>query len=109
MNLEQAQIIKARLLYLEGIITRTTNEYIWKVLIAPAGMDEIRGFAASIDPAKPFKPEILLKNYLTSDLSVYFFLKKNGEIVYRNYDEFLYKNDIRIDIERNAPKSELAA
>jgi len=109
MNLEQAQIIKARLLHLEGIITRLTNEYIWKVLVAPASADEMSRFAASIDPAKPFKPDILLRNYITSDLSVYFFLKKNGEIVYRNYDKFLYMNDIRMDIDRNAPKSELAA
>lgn len=109
MNLDQAQIIRTRLLHLEGIITRLTNEYIWKVLVAPAGKDEMREFAASINLVKPFKPDILLRNYLTSDLSVYFFLKKNGAIVYRRYDEFLYMNEIRMDIERNVPQSEVAA
>lgn len=109
MNLEQAQMIRARLIHLEGIITRLTNEYIWKVLVAPVGGDEMMGFAASIDPAKPFKPEILLKNYQNSDLSVYFFLKKNGSILYRSYDEFLYMNNIRMDIDRNAQKSEVLA
>jgi hypothetical protein len=69
----------------------------------------MRGFAASIDPAKPFKPDILLRNYVNSDLSVYFFLKKNGAIVYRNYDEFLYMNDIRMDIDRNTPKSKVVS
>ena len=104
MNQEQAQITRKKLLYLEGIIAWETREYIWKVVIAPAGKEEIKDFAASIDPTKPFDPKNLAQK-CSGELSVYFLLKRNGEICYMEYEEFLYLNNIRINADGRAPKA----
>jgi hypothetical protein len=104
MNQEQAQITRKKLLYLEGIIAWETREYIWKVVIAPAGKEEIKHFAALVDPAKPFDPKKLAQ-MCSGELSVYFFLKRDGEISYMEYEEFLYLNNIRINADGHAPKA----
>ena len=96
MNLEQAQKIRQELLYLEGIIARETTEYIWKVLIGPQDRQKLERFRKSFDPALAFDPLDIIAPYLNDELSVYFFLKKEGLIICRRYEEFLSANHMQI-------------
>jgi hypothetical protein len=94
MNLEEAQQLRQRLLYLEGLIAWKSREYIWKILIGPLDRRQLGDFRDSIDPFTPFDPRALLKPYLLEELSVYFFLKNKGCIICREYDEFLSANNM---------------
>jgi hypothetical protein len=104
MNLEQAQKIRQELLYLEGIIARETTEYIWKVLVGPQDRQKLERFRKSFDPALPFDPLGMIRPYLKDELSVYFFLKKEGHIICRRYEEFLSANHIQAG-EKKLPAS----
>lgn len=94
MNLEQAQQLRKKLVYLEGLIAWRTGEYIWKVLIGPEDRQKFEIFRCAIDPGKPIDPHTALAPYLREELSVYFFLKKRGALLCRNYEEFLAANHI---------------
>ena len=96
MNLEQAQQLRQRLICLEGLIAWKSREYIWKILIGPVDRRLLERFRNSIDPGVPFDPKALLKPYLLEELSVYFFLKNNGCITCREYEEFLVANNMQV-------------
>lgn len=95
MNLEQAQQLRQTLVYLEGLISWKSREYIWKILVGPMDRRLLDRFRASIDPCIPFDPKALIKPYLLEELSVYFFLKNRGFIICREYEEFLVANNIQ--------------
>jgi len=96
MNLEQAQQLRQRLIFLEGLISWKSREYIWKVLIGPLNRQQLDHFRDSVDPAIPFDPQAIIKPYLREELSVYFFLKNKGYIFCREYEEFLLANNMPI-------------
>lgn len=96
MNLEQAQQLRQGLMYLEGLISWKSREYIWKILVGPLDRRLLDRFRDSIDPTVPFDPKTLIKPYLLEELSVYFFLKNKGHIVCREYEEFLIANNMQI-------------
>ena len=94
MNLEQAQQLRVKLLYLEGLIAWNTREYIWKVIIGPEDRDLVDQFRNLVDPSIPFNPRIILQHFWREELSVYFFLKTKGNLICREYREFLSANDL---------------
>lgn len=94
MNLEQAKMLQGQLVYLEGIVAWITREYIWKVLIGPEDPVRLKKFEQGIDPCVRLNEEALVKPYVDEELSVYFLLKKNGNLVCRNYESFLLANHI---------------
>jgi len=84
MTLEHAQLLRKKLLYLEGLIAWNTREYIWKVIIgpkAPGHMDHFRGL---VNPSAPIDPQAILQPFRQEELSVYFFR------------EFLSSNDMQV-------------
>jgi hypothetical protein len=94
MYIEEAAKIRENLVCFEGMISRKTHEYIWKVLVAPSTKKQLAEFALAIDPCRPHCSKTALKPYLSDDLSVYFFLKKDGKIVCMEYKEFLSLNGL---------------
>jgi len=96
MNLEQAQQLRVKLLYLEGLIAWNTREYIWKVIIGPEDRDLVDQFRNLVDPSIPFNPRIILQHFRRDELSVYFFLKTKGNLICREYREFLSANDLHM-------------
>jgi hypothetical protein len=96
MNLEQAQQLRQRLIFLEGLISWKSREYIWKVLIGPLNRQQLDHFRDSVDPALPFDPRAIIKPYLREELSVYFFCKNKGYIICREYEEFLLANNMSV-------------
>lgn len=96
MNLEQAQRLRKKLLYLEGIIAWNTREYIWRVVIGPQDPLSMERFQRLVDPAVPFNPKAVLQPFRRDDLSVYFFLKHKGAIICREYKEFLPDNNLEV-------------
>ena len=96
MNLEQAQRLRKRLLYLEGLIAWNTREYIWRVAVGPVDPLSMERFQDSMDPAVPFNPKAVLQPFRRDDLSVYFFLKYKGAIICREYKEFLASNSLEV-------------
>jgi len=94
MNLEQAQQLRQKLLYLEGLIAWNTREYIWKVIIGPEDGIHMDRFRGMVDPARPFNPGLIMQSFRRDELSVYFFLKSKGFITCREYREFLTANDV---------------
>jgi hypothetical protein len=94
MNLEQAQQLRQKLLYLEGLIAWNTREYIWKVVIGPEDRDQIDQFRDMVDPSAPFNSMAILQHFRRQELSVYFFLKTKGNLICREYREFLFANDL---------------
>jgi len=96
MTLEHAQLLRKKLLYLEGLIAWNTREYIWKVIIgpkAPGHMDHFRGL---VNPSAPIDPQAILQPFRQEELSVYFFLKTKGSLICREYREFLSSNDMQV-------------
>jgi hypothetical protein len=51
----------------------------------------------------PFDPYSIIRHYIKDELSVYFFLKKRGNIICRKYEEFLSANHIEIGNEGILP------
>ena len=96
MNFEQAQLLRNRLIPLEGLFAWKTREYIWKVLIGPEGSDLLDIFRNMVDPTRPLDPRKIVKPFMMEELSVYFFLKTGGVIICREYGEFLLANDMRV-------------
>jgi len=96
MNLEQAQQLRKKLLYLEGLIAWNTREYIWKVIIGPQDHRQMDRFRDLVDPSTPFNPRTILQSFHREELSVYFFLKSRGSLLCRNYEEFLSANDVQV-------------
>ena len=96
MNLEQAQQLRKKLLYLEGLIAWNTREYIWKVIIGPADPQYMDRFRDSVDPLVPVDPRAILQPFRRGELSVYFFLKLKGSLICREYREFLSANEVRM-------------
>jgi hypothetical protein len=94
MNLEQAQNLRTKLLYLEGLIAWNTREYIWKVIIGPQDKLLMDSFRESVDPFLPFDPRAVLQPFRLNELSVYFFCKTKGDIICREFKEFLLANDL---------------
>jgi len=94
MNLEQAQELRNKLIYLEGLIAWITREYIWKVIIGPEDGGQIDQFRGLVDPSIPFNPRVILQQFWREELSVYFFLKTKGNLICREYREFLSANDL---------------
>lgn len=99
MNLEQANEVRKKLMFLEGVFAAKTREYIWKVLIGPEKEHLIEAFKAMIDLTKPIDFRKVVKPFATEELSVYFFLKKEGRIVCRHYKEYLEENDLQVDLD----------
>jgi len=97
MDLKQALQLRKKLLYLEGLIAWNTREYIWKVIIGPADQRHLNHFRVLMDPTAPTNPQAILQSFLQSfpqeELSVYFLLKTKGDLVCREYQEFLSAND----------------
>src|SRR5689334_16218799 len=102
MNLEQAQQLRQKLLYLEGLIAWNTREYIWKVIIGPEDGSHMDQFREMVDPAKPINPRLIMQSFRREELSVYFFLKSKGFITCREYREFLSANDVDLADSRYA-------
>lgn len=96
MNLEQAQKLRKKLLYLEGLIAWNTREYIWKVIVGPQDLLLLNQFREMVDPSVPFNPRALIQPYRREELSVYFFLKMKGNIICREYREFLIANNVEV-------------
>jgi hypothetical protein len=96
MNQEQAQKLKNRLLYLEGLVAWNTREYIWKVVIGPQDPDLMNSFRDRVDPRVIFDPRAVLEPFRGEELWVYFFLKTKGNIVCREYKEFLTANELEV-------------
>jgi len=96
MNFEQAQLLRQRLQYLEGLFAGKTREYIWKIMIGPESEDLLELFRNMVDPTRPIDPRKILKPFMMEELSVYFFLKTGGMIICREYGEFLLANDIKM-------------
>jgi hypothetical protein len=96
MNLEQAQQLRKKLLYLEGLIAWNTREYIWKVIIGPEDRDQIDQFLELVDLSTPFNPTAILQHFRREEFSVYFFLKSKGNLICREYREFLFANDLHM-------------
>lgn len=94
--MEQAQGLRNRLLYLEGLIAWNTREYIWRVIIGPQDQSLVERFRMMVDPCVPFNPRVVLQVFRREDLSVYFFLKVKGDLICREYREFLTANDLEI-------------
>jgi len=94
MNLEQAQKLRTKLLYLEGLIAWNTREYIWKVVVGPKDKLLMDRFRELVDPTVPFNPRAILQPFRREELSVYFFCKNKGYIVCREYEEFLLANNM---------------
>ena len=96
MNLEQAQQLRNKLIYLEGLIAWKTREYIWKVIIGPEDRGQIERFRDLVDPSVPFNPRVILQHFRREELSVYFFLKTKGNLICLGYREFLSANDLHM-------------
>ncbi|MDO6429697.1 hypothetical protein Q4E93_03835 [Flavitalea sp. BT771] len=96
MNLEQAQQLRNKLLYLEGLIAWNTREYIWKVVIGPEDRGKIDQIRDLVDLSVPFNPTAILQRFRRDELSVYFFLKIKGNLICREYREFLSANDLPV-------------
>ena len=96
MNLEQAEQLRNKLLYLEGLIAWNTREYIWKVIIGPEDPGQIDQFRDLVDLSIPFNPRAILQRFRREELSVYFFLKIKGSLICREYREFLSANDLHM-------------
>ena len=96
MNLEQAQRLRKKLLYLEGLIAWNTREYIWKVVVGPQDLLLMDRFRKLVDPMVPFNPKNVLQPFRREELSVYFFLKIKGDLICREFREFLIANDLEI-------------
>ena len=96
MNLEQAQRLRKKLLYLEGLIAWNSREYIWKVVVGPQDQLLMDRFRELVDPAVPFNPRAILQHFRREELSVYFFLKIKGNLICREFREFLTANDLEI-------------
>ncbi|HVU53709.1 MAG TPA: hypothetical protein VHD83_01585 [Puia sp.] len=96
MNMEQAQQLRKKLLYLEGLIAWNTREYIWKVVIGPQDQQLLERFRGLVDPAVPFNPRAVLRHFRREELSVYFFCKIKGNLICREFREFLAANDLEI-------------
>jgi len=94
MNLEQAQQLRSKLLYLEGLIAWNTREYIWKVIIGPEDICHRERFRGMVDPCKPINSRLITQSFRPEELSVFFFLKTKGFITCREYLEFLSANDL---------------
>jgi hypothetical protein len=92
MNLQQAQLVRKKLLYMEGLIAWNTREYIWKVIIGPKDRRHLDYFRELVDPSIPIDPIAILQPFRQEELSVYFFLKARGIIICREYQEFLSVN-----------------
>jgi hypothetical protein len=97
MNIEQAQQLRKKFLYLEGLIAWSTQEYIWKVIIGPEDRRYMDRFRDSVDPSIPLNPLAILQPFWLEELTVYFFLKTKGNLICREYREFLSANDMRVD------------
>lgn len=109
MNIEQAQQLRKRLLYLEGLIAWKTREYIWKVIIGPEAPQHRDHFLDLVNPSVPFNPLPILQFFRREELSVYFFLKLNGNLICQGYSEFLSANDVRVGDAAHSPASFLVA
>ena len=96
MTLEQAQLLRKKLLYLEGIIAKNTREYIWKVIIGPKERGLMDHFQSLVNPSAPIDPQTILQAFRQEELSVYFFLKTKGTLICREYREFLSSNDVQV-------------
>jgi hypothetical protein len=96
MNLEQAQQLRKKLLYLEGLIAWNTREYIWKVLVGPEDRRLLDSFRSLVDPCTPINPKAILQPFRREELSVYFFLKTKGLLICREYREFLSANNLPV-------------
>ena len=96
MKLEQAQQLRNKLLYLEGLIAWNTREYIWKVIVGPQDSLLMDRFRTLVDPEIPFNPRAVLQPFRREELSVYFFLKIKGDLICREYREFLSANNVEI-------------
>jgi hypothetical protein len=96
MNLEQAQKLRKKLLYLEGLIAWNTREYIWKVVVGPQDQLSMDRFRESVNPMVPFNPRDVVQPFRREELSVYFFLKLKGNLICREFREFLTANDLEI-------------
>jgi len=96
MNFTDAQQLREKLLYLEGLFAWKTREYIWKVMIGPENRQLLELFKSTVDPTRPLDPRKIIKPFMLDELSVYFFLKSGGAITCREYGEFLSANDIRV-------------
>jgi hypothetical protein len=96
MNMEQAQQLRKKLLYLEGLIAWNTREYIWKVIIGPQDSLLMDRFRDLVDPSVPINPRAILQPFRREQLSVYFFLKFKGDLLCREYREFLAANNVEI-------------
>jgi hypothetical protein len=96
MNLEQAQQLRKKLLYLEGLIAWNTREYIWKVIVGPQDQLLMDRFRETVDPLVPFNPRTILQPFRREELSVYFFLKIKGSLICREFREFLIANNVDI-------------
>ncbi|MBN9381605.1 MAG: hypothetical protein J0H74_12610 [Chitinophagaceae bacterium] len=96
MNLEQAQLLKRRLQYLEGLIAWNSREYIWKVIIGPKDPRHWEHFRSLVNPSFPIDPGAILQPFRQEELTVYFFLKAKGQLICREYREFLFSNDLQV-------------
>ncbi|MBN8851141.1 MAG: hypothetical protein BGO55_28425 [Sphingobacteriales bacterium 50-39] len=96
MNLEQAQKLRKKLLYLEGLIAWNSREYIWRVVIGPQDQLLMERFRELVDPAVPFNPRTILQPFRREELTVYFFLKIKGNLICREFKEFLTVNELEI-------------
>ena len=96
MNLEQAQKLRTKLLYLEGLIAWNTREYIWRVVVGPKDKLLMDRFRELVDPTVPFNPKAILQPFRREELSVYFFCKIKGDLICREFTEFLTANNLEI-------------
>ena len=96
MNLEQAQRLRKKLLYLEGLVAWNSREYIWRVVIGPQDQQMMDRFRELVDPTVPFNPRTILQPFRREELWVYFFLKEKGNLICREFREFLTANDLEI-------------
>ena len=107
MNLEQAQLLKKKLQYLEGLIAWNSREYIWKVVIGPKDLGLIDQFMGLVSPSIPIDTGTILRSFGQEELSVYFFLKTKGRVVCREYREFLSANDLKAPDDDHTPAMQM--